>query len=148
VPQRSPRGVGLVYVPTVILRVAAQRSNAAEPIRLKRRHRRRIVVGGTSEARNAKASSDWDCFVALESLVVRDRAQTRSRERGTRTPTAAVFLPGSATAAAIPQMGWGCISKPAGRPARRAASVGGSSGSQRLASKRQPLTLSASRETT
>ena len=46
------------------------------------------------------------------------------------------------------QAGCGCISKPAGRPARRAASAGGNAGSQRLASKRQPLTVSASRETT
>ena len=46
------------------------------------------------------------------------------------------------------QPGCGCISKPAGRPARRAASAGGNDVSQRLASKRQPLMLSASRETT
>ena len=46
------------------------------------------------------------------------------------------------------QVGCGCISKPAGRPARRAASAGGRAGSQRLASKRQPLTSSASRDTT
>jgi hypothetical protein len=45
------------------------------------------------------------------------------------------------------QIGCGCISKPAGRPARRAASAGGSAGFQRLASKRQPLTLSASCDT-
>src|SRR5215472_13757349 len=48
----------------------------------------------------------------------------------------------------IPEPGCGCISKPAGRPARRAALAGGNDVSQRLESKRQPLTLSASREMT
>src|SRR5580704_11636749 len=42
--------------------------------------------------------------------------------------------------------GW--KTKPAGRPASQAASAGGRAGFHRLASKRQPLTRSASREAT
>jgi tetratricopeptide (TPR) repeat protein len=46
------------------------------------------------------------------------------------------------------QFGCRCISKPAARPARRAASAGDNVSFQRLASKSQPLTVSASHETT
>ena len=66
----------------------------------------------------------------------------RSGRKRLRSVSAALASPTN-DRAAEPQSGCGCISKPAGRPARRAASAGGNDGSQRLASKRQPLTLSA-----
>ena len=99
-------------------------------------------------AESLKLKPDKNSLAALRtSLWDLPRILGAVGEDGCRGP-AARQSPRRITASRNHQTGGGCISKPAGRPERRAASAGGNDGSQRLASKRQPLTLSASRETT
>src|SRR5215472_252220 len=62
------------------------------------------------------------------------------RERNRYTLACAVLVSRRNDLSRPPQACWKCISNPAGRPERRAASAGSSVASQRLASNRQPLT--------